>query len=43
MKSPGPIDILEKYDTDSLVQKFLYNGDDRNIAKVFVAGHQVKQ
>lgn len=25
-----------------LVQKFVYNGDDRNILKVFVAGRQVK-
>lgn len=42
MKSPGSIDILEKYDTEALVQKFLYTGDDRNISKVYVAGRQVK-
>jgi len=42
MKSPGPVDILEKYDTEALVQKFLYTGDDRNISKVYVAGRQVK-
>ncbi|PSN46075.1 Guanine deaminase [Blattella germanica] len=42
MKNAGPIDILEKYNTEALVQKFLYNGDDRNISLVFVAGRQVK-
>ena len=42
MSNSGPIDILEKYDTEALFQKFLYNGDDRNIIKVYVAGRQVK-
>ncbi|XP_069675243.1 guanine deaminase-like [Periplaneta americana] len=42
MMNPGPIDILQPYKTEALVQKFLYNGDDRNISKVFVAGRQVK-
>lgn len=42
MNNSGPIDILEKYNTEALIQKFLYNGDDRNISKVFVAGRQVK-
>ncbi|GFG30153.1 hypothetical protein Cfor_09541 [Coptotermes formosanus] len=42
MKNPGPVDVLEQYDTESLVQKFLYTGDDRNISKVYVAGCQVK-
>jgi hypothetical protein len=42
MENPGPIDILEQYDTEALVQKFLYTGDDRNISKVYVAGRQVK-
>jgi hypothetical protein len=42
MKSPGSTDILEKYDIEELVQKFLYTGDDRNIRKVYVAGRLVK-
>ncbi|PNF20793.1 Guanine deaminase [Cryptotermes secundus] len=42
MKNLGPIDILGEYDTEALVQKFLYTGDDRNISKVYVAGRQVK-
>ncbi|XP_069674540.1 guanine deaminase-like isoform X1 [Periplaneta americana] len=42
MNNPGPIDILDKNDINELVQKFLYNGDDRNISKVYVAGRQVK-
>jgi guanine deaminase len=42
MKNPGPIDILGQYDTEALVQKFMYTGDDRNISKVYVAGRQVK-
>lgn len=42
MKNPGPVDVLQQYDTELLVQKFLYTGDDRNIRKVYVAGCQVK-
>jgi guanine deaminase len=42
MKNPGPVDVLEQYDTETLMQKFLYTGDDRNIKKVYVAGRQVK-
>jgi len=42
MKNPGPVDVLEQYDTETLVQKFLYTGDDRNIKKVYVAGRPVK-
>lgn len=42
MKNPGPVDVLEQYDTETLVQKFLYTGDDRNIKKVYVAGCPVK-
>jgi guanine deaminase len=42
MRNPGPVDVLQKYDTEALVQKFLYTGDDRNIRKVYVAGRQVK-
>lgn len=42
MKNPGPVDVLLPYDIETLVQKFLYTGDDRNIRKVYVAGRQVK-
>jgi guanine deaminase len=42
MKNPGPVDVLQQYDTETLVQKFLYTGDDRNIRTVYVAGRQVK-
>lgn len=42
MKNPGPVDVLQQYNTELLVQKFLYTGDDRNIRKVYVAGCQVK-
>jgi len=42
MKNPGPVDVLQPHDTETLVQKFLYTGDDRNIRKVYVAGRQVK-
>lgn len=26
---------------DDKIQKFLYTGDDRNIARVYVAGHRI--
>ncbi|ROT76688.1 putative guanine deaminase-like [Penaeus vannamei] len=35
-----PLDIFPE-DTEEKIQKFLYNGDDRNILQVFVAGRKV--
>ncbi|CAL4218515.1 unnamed protein product [Meganyctiphanes norvegica] len=39
--SGSAIDIFSKDTLDDKVQKFLYNGDDRNIARVYVAGHRI--
>jgi guanine deaminase len=41
-RSVGPVDLFEGMDSASeMFQKFLYLGDDRNIASVFVDGRQV--
>ncbi|KAK4319257.1 hypothetical protein Pmani_009795 [Petrolisthes manimaculis] len=39
----SPLDIFDKDKEPDLVEKFLYNGDDRNIVQVFVAGRCVVQ
>lgn len=36
-----PLDIFPEDTTEEKIQKFLYNGDDRNILQVFVAGRKV--
>ncbi|XP_042886176.1 guanine deaminase-like [Penaeus japonicus] len=36
-----PFDIFPEDTTEEKIQKFLYNGDDRNILQVFVAGQKV--
>jgi guanine deaminase len=36
------IDIYEEDNEKTLIEKFIYLGDDRNVIKVFVAGKQVK-
>lgn len=41
MESNPAIDLLLDYSVEELFQKFLYLGDDRMIAKVFVAGVEV--
>ena len=38
----SPFDLLDTQTETEMVQKFLYCGDDRNIAQVFVAGRRVK-
>jgi len=41
-RSGGCVDLFEGFDsTSEMFQKFLYVGDDRNIASVFVDGRQV--
>ncbi|MES1906778.1 MAG: hypothetical protein MHM6MM_000016 [Cercozoa sp. M6MM] len=37
----GPLDIFEHDSLQDRLQKFIFNGDDRNIAKVFVQGNLV--
>lgn len=36
-----PLDVFPEDTTEEKIQKFLYNGDDRNILQVFVAGRKV--
>ncbi|XP_015126964.1 guanine deaminase isoform X2 [Diachasma alloeum] len=38
----GPLKNLSEWDVEEELQRFIHSGDDRNIAQVFVAGHQVK-
>ena len=38
----GPLDVYEGESSEERFSKFLFNGDDRNIACVFVDGKQVK-
>jgi len=37
----SPLDIYLDETMESKVDKFLYNGDDRNILKVYVAGKKI--
>ncbi|XP_045123406.1 uncharacterized protein LOC123511511 isoform X2 [Portunus trituberculatus] len=40
--APGSaVDVFSKDAIDDKIQKFLYTGDDRNIARVYVAGHRI--
>ncbi|KAK3882711.1 hypothetical protein Pcinc_012917 [Petrolisthes cinctipes] len=40
--APGSaIDIFSKDTIEDKIQKFIYTGDDRNIARVYVAGHRI--
>ncbi|XP_069969713.1 uncharacterized protein [Penaeus vannamei] len=42
VSAPGSaIDIFSKDTVEDKVQKFIYTGDDRNIARVYVAGHRI--
>ncbi|XP_071544782.1 uncharacterized protein [Panulirus ornatus] len=42
VSAPGSaIDIFSKDTIEDKIQKFLYTGDDRNIARVYVAGHRI--
>ena len=42
VKAPGsPLDIFSQDTMELKVEKFLFNGDDRNILKVYVAGKKV--
>ncbi|XP_067938230.1 guanine deaminase-like [Watersipora subatra] len=38
----GPIDSFGSRDSDSLIQAFLYCGDDRNITEIYVAGRRIQ-
>lgn len=38
MKRNPSVDLLQDYSLQQLLQKFIYLGDDRNIAKVYVKG-----
>lgn len=37
----SPLDIFARDDMEDKIQKFLYNGDDRNMVEVYVAGRRV--
>lgn len=37
----SPMDVLHHLNTEDLLQKFLYTGDDRNICRVYINGHLV--
>ncbi|XP_042218406.1 uncharacterized protein LOC121863723 isoform X2 [Homarus americanus] len=42
VSAPGSaVDIFSKDTIEDKIQKFLYTGDDRNIARVYVAGHRI--
>lgn len=37
----GPLDVFDDLPADVLLEKFFWNGDDRNILDVFVSGNRV--
>ncbi|KAK7086412.1 hypothetical protein SK128_028165 [Halocaridina rubra] len=42
VSAPGSaVDVFSKDTIEDKIQKFLYSGDDRNIARVYVAGHRI--
>ncbi|XP_045594136.1 uncharacterized protein [Procambarus clarkii] len=42
VSAPGSaVDIFSKDTIEDKIQKFIYTGDDRNIARVYVAGHRI--
>ncbi|XP_066943920.1 uncharacterized protein [Macrobrachium rosenbergii] len=42
VSAPGTaVDVFSKDTIEDKIQKFLYTGDDRNIARVYVAGHRI--
>lgn len=38
----SPLDIFDKDSIEDKIQRFLYNGDDRNMVEVYVAGRRVR-
>ncbi|KZC07509.1 Guanine deaminase, partial [Dufourea novaeangliae] len=40
--SGGYLNDLRQYTLEEKLQKFIYSGDDRNVAEVYISGHKVK-